>query len=173
MFNKILDTGVMPSEWSVGTIVPLYKNKGYIQDVSNYKGITLLSCMGKLFTSIINERLNEYSNKLSLINETQAGFRHGYSTLDHIFLLKCVTDLFNWKKRKLFCLFVDYKKAFDMVWREGLLYKLVKEKVQGTGRKGEATKGYRGENVEAGWTGKGKCLCVCLFPSLTVPWCSQ
>ncbi len=131
MFNKILDTGVMPSEWSVGTIVPLYKNKGDIQDVSNYRGITLLSCMGKLFTSILNERLNEYSNKLSHINETQAGFRHGYSTLDHVFLLKCVIDLFNWKKRKLFCLFVDYKKAFDMVWREGLWYKLVKEKVQG------------------------------------------
>ncbi len=87
--------------------------------------------MGKLFTSILNERLNEYSNKLSLINETQAGFKQGYSTLDHIFLLKCVTDLFNWKKRKLFCLFVDYKKAFYMVWREGLWFKLVKEKVQG------------------------------------------
>ena len=87
--------------------------------------------MGKLFTSILNERLNRYSNTLSLINETQAGFRQGYSTLDHIFLLKCVIDLFNWKKRKLFCLFVDYKKAFDLVWRDGLWYKLVKEKVQG------------------------------------------
>ncbi len=65
-------------------------------------------------------RLYEYLNTLSLINETQAGFRHGYSTLDHIFLLKCVIDLFIWKKRKLFCLFVDHKKAFDIVWREGL-----------------------------------------------------
>ncbi len=131
MFNKILDTGVMSSEWSVGTIVPLYKNKGDIQDVNNYRGITLLSCMGKLFTFIVNESLTDYSNKLSLISETQAGFRHGYSTLDHIFLLKCVPDLFKWKKKKLFCLFIDYKKAFDMVWREGLWYKLVKEKVQG------------------------------------------
>ncbi len=42
MFNRILDTGVMPSEWSAGTTVPLYKNKGDIQDVSNYWGITLL-----------------------------------------------------------------------------------------------------------------------------------
>ncbi len=47
------------------------------------------------------------------------------------FLLKCVIDLFNWKKIKLFCLFVDYKKAFDMVWCDGLWYKLVKVKVQG------------------------------------------
>ncbi len=64
------------------------------------------------------------------MNETQAAFRQGYSTFDHIFLLKCVNDLFKWKKRKLLCLFVDYKKAFDMAWREGLWYKLVKERVQ-------------------------------------------
>ncbi len=74
---------------------------------------------------------NDYSSKLFPINETQAGFRQGNSTLNHIFLIKCVNDLFNWKKRKLFCLFVDYKKAFDMVWREGLWLKLVKEDVQG------------------------------------------
>lgn len=80
----------MPPERLVGTIVPLYKNKGDAQDVNNYRGITLLSCMGKLFTSTLNERLNEYSNTKFIINETQAGFRHEYSTLDHIFLLKCI-----------------------------------------------------------------------------------
>ena len=117
MFNKTLDTGIMPTEWLVGMIVPLYKNKGNKEDTNNYRGITLLSCMGKLFTSILNDRLNEYSNNISIINETQAGFRQGYSTLDHIFLLKNIIDLFTWKKRKLYCLFTDYQKAFDMVWR--------------------------------------------------------
>lgn len=131
LFNKILDTGVLPADWLVGVVVPLYKNKGDMQDVNNYRGITLLSCMGKLFTSILNERLNNFSNAMNIINETQAGFRQGYCTLDHIFLLKCVIDLFNWKRKRLFCLFVDYKKAFDMIWREGLWYKLVKENVQG------------------------------------------
>ncbi len=48
-----------------------------------------------------------------------------------MFLLKCIIDLFKWKKRKLFCLFVDYKKAFDMVWREGLWWKLVRDNVSG------------------------------------------
>lgn len=130
-FNKILDSGVMPSEWLVGMIVPIYKGKGDTCDVNNYRGITLLSCLGKLFTSILNERLTKYSNTINIINETQAGFRHDYSTLDHIFLLKCVIDLFKWRKKKLFCLFVDYKKAFDLVPRDGLWFKLVKEKVNG------------------------------------------
>ncbi len=91
----------------------------------------MLSCLGKLFTSILNERLTEYSNTFNIINETQVGFRQEYLTLDYIFLFKCVTDLFNWRKKKLFCLFVGYKKAFDLVWRDGLWYKLVKAKVNG------------------------------------------
>ena len=51
--------------------------------------------------------------------------------MDHIFLLKCVIDLFKWSKKKLFCLFVDYKKAFDLVGRDGSWFKLVKENVNG------------------------------------------
>ncbi len=121
----------MPTEWLIGVIVPLYKSKGDIQDINSYKGITLLSCMGKLFTSILNERLSKCSDAVNIICETQAGFRHGYCTLNHIFLLKCVIDLLSWKKKKLFCLSVDYRKAFDMVWRGGSWHKLVKENVNG------------------------------------------
>lgn len=131
LFNKILDTGVFPNEWLVGIIIPLYKNKGNTDDCNNYRGITLLSCMGKLFTSILNERLKDYSETFAVINENQAGFRAGYSTLDHMFVLKCIIDLYKWKKKKLFCLFVDYSKAFDMVWREGLWCKLVKSNITG------------------------------------------
>ena len=62
------------------------------------------------------------------LNETQADFRKDYSTLNHIFLLKCVTGICKWKKRK-FCLFVDYKKAFHIVWREGLWWKVIRDYV--------------------------------------------
>ncbi len=82
--------------------------------------------MGILFTFILDDRLKQYSDNQNLINETQAGFCVECSTLDHIFVLKCVVDLFQWKMMRLFCLFIDYKKAFDMVWREGLWFKLVK-----------------------------------------------
>ncbi len=112
-------------------IIPLYKNKGDPTDSNNYRGVTLLSCAGKLFTSIMNDRLNQYSEAHSLINETQAGFRHEYSTLDHVFLPKCIVDLLKRKKRKLFCLFVDYKKAFATIWRKGSWWKLVRDNVNG------------------------------------------
>ncbi len=56
-FNKIFDTGVFPSEWQIGLNAPFYKNKGDINDVNNFRRITLLSYMGKLFTSIVSEGL--------------------------------------------------------------------------------------------------------------------
>ena len=60
LFNIILNTGRVPTQWYTGIILPLYKNKGSHDDPNNYRGITLLSCLGKLFTNIINNRLAQY-----------------------------------------------------------------------------------------------------------------
>ena len=48
IFNLILETGIVPTDWAIGIIQPLYKNKGSINSPDNYRGITLLSCIGKL-----------------------------------------------------------------------------------------------------------------------------
>ena len=53
IFNIVLLSGHMPHEWVAGIIKPIYKNKGEINDPDNYTGISLLSCFGKLFTSIL------------------------------------------------------------------------------------------------------------------------
>ena len=113
-------------------IVPIYKNKGVKSDFNNYRGITILSCMGKLFTSVINERLNKYANEINLINENQTGFRQNYSTLDHIFLVNSLVDiLVKNGKQKLYCAFVDYKKAFNTVWRSALWHKVINSGISG------------------------------------------
>ena len=98
-FNIVLESGIVPTEWTVGLIRPLYKKKGNPTDPNNYRGITLLSCFGKLFTAVLNERLTSYFEENHLIGE-QAGFRHGHSTLDHIFVLHTLIDLYLSKKRK-------------------------------------------------------------------------
>ena len=100
LFNKILDTGEYPDSWSLGLIIPIYKKKGDKHDCNNYRGITLLSCVGKLFTSIVNERLKKYCQVNKIINENQTGFRAEYSTVDHIFYLKTLIDLFFSKVNK-------------------------------------------------------------------------
>ena len=101
-------------------IKPIYKKKGDIDDPDNYRGITLVSCLSKLFTAVLNARLTKFLNDNSIILENQAGFRDGYSTADHIFTLKSIIDLYLSQGHRLFCAFMEYRKAFDSVWRIGL-----------------------------------------------------
>lgn len=130
LFNAVLDSGIIPSSWVEGIIIPLYK-KGDPLKPSNYRPITLLSCMGKLFTAVLNSRLNNYLEEINLLNENQAGFRQNYATTDHIFTLHCIIELLKFQKKKLFCSFIDFSKAFDSVWRVGLWKKLLESKVNG------------------------------------------
>ena len=62
LFNKIFDLEYFPGSWSEGFIVPLHK-KGSQDDVNNYRGITLLSTLGKLYTSILNNRLKTWAEE--------------------------------------------------------------------------------------------------------------
>ena len=105
LFNRILETGQIPQSWSAGRIVPIYKQKGDRSRPENYRGITLLSCFGKMFTSLLNKRLGEFATQNSTISENQTGFRAGYGTTDHVFLLSSIIDLYLSKKLKLFCTF--------------------------------------------------------------------
>ena len=59
LFNIIFDKGFVPHIWLNGTIKPIYKNKGDIYEPKNNRPITIVSCLGKLFTSILNTRLNK------------------------------------------------------------------------------------------------------------------
>jgi hypothetical protein len=52
LFNVVLDTGIIPETWTTGIIIPVYKNKGCPTDPDNFRAITLISCLGKLFISI-------------------------------------------------------------------------------------------------------------------------
>jgi len=120
LFNVVLDTGIIPETWTTGIIIPVYKNKGCPTDPDNFRAITLISCLGKLFTSIVNTRLNFFANEVTLIHENQAGFRKGYSTIDNIFVLHVLIELYFSFGKKLFCTFIDFRKAFDTVSRSGL-----------------------------------------------------
>ena len=131
LFNLIFDSGVFPEVWSKGIIFPIYKNKGSANDPDNYRGITILSCYGKLFTAVLNNRLNSYLESYNVLCEEQAGFRKHYSTVDHVFTLKMLIDFYMLKGKKLYCAFIDYKKAFDCVNRAALWQKLLEQNIDG------------------------------------------
>jgi hypothetical protein len=131
LFNIILTTGVIPNEWSTGVIKPIYKNKGNKADPDNYRGITILSCLSKVFTALLNARLEKFVNDAKLIGPEQAGFRKGFSTMDHIFTLHGLIEMYLKKQKRIYGCFVDYQKAFDSVDRTTLWRKLLESGIKG------------------------------------------
>jgi hypothetical protein len=119
------------NEYIKCNIKPIYKNKGNPLDPKNFRPITILSCLGKLFTAILNERLCRFSEEALLMNENQFVFRKSYSTTDSFFTLFSFFEILKRKKKKLFCAFVDLEKAFDTVWRDALWYKLLLNHING------------------------------------------
>ena len=103
LFNLIFDSEESPESWTLGIITAIYKNKGDPNDPDNYRAISLVSSLGKLFTSILNSRLSNFSDETDLVTKSQAGFRAGYSTQDNIFILYSLITLYLSKKNKLFC----------------------------------------------------------------------
>ena len=131
LFNIILSTGIVPDDWAISIIRPIYKNKGYDTDPNNYRGISLLSCFGKLFTSCLNERLSNFVKAHDTVGPEQAGFKSDNSTIDHIIVLKTLADIYLNKRKRLYCCFVDYQKAFDTINRTKLWTKLLSSGISG------------------------------------------
>ncbi|MCG8046921.1 MAG: reverse transcriptase family protein [Candidatus Thiodiazotropha taylori] len=130
LFNKIFEIGYFPENWAEGFIIPVFK-KGDKNDVSNYRGITLLSTVSKLFTRVLNNRLNDWAEQYNIYIEAQAGFRKCMGTVDNIFILNSlITHCLNHNER-LYCAFIDFTKAFDFVVRDILWFKLLKIGVRG------------------------------------------
>ena len=123
LFNEILRAHKIPEDWRNGLIVPLFKD-GDPELAANYRGITLLSNVGKIFGSIIEKKLSKWCEENKIFEQEQAGFRPGKTTTHHIYLL-AETILKRKKQRKpTYCCFLDIKKAYDTVWRDGLWEKL-------------------------------------------------
>ena len=110
LFNLIRSTGLIPEQWLTSIIQPIYKNKG---------------------EKNVNSRLSKFLEDSGVLGEEQAGFRKGYSTLDHVFTFKCLLDLYTSKKKRLYCCFVDYRKAFDTIDRTNLWRKLLANDING------------------------------------------
>ena len=105
LFNLVLDTGLVPECWTLGMIKPIFKNKGSCKDPSNYRPITLISCVGKVFTAILNNRIQSYVENKEVINKCQSGFRKSHSTIDSMFILHNLIEIVCKKKTQFILCF--------------------------------------------------------------------
>ena len=129
-FNILFVSAKFPLEWSKAIIIPLHK-KGDVNDPGNYRGISLLSILSKVYTHIINSRLPLWVESNFVLTDAQAGFRKGRSTVDHIFTLYAAIERQFANNSKLYIAFIDFKKAYDSVNRNILWSVLLRSGIQG------------------------------------------
>ena len=125
LFNIVLNLGIVNKNWFNGLITPIFKS-GVRNDPSNYRGIFVSSCLGKLFFSVLNQRLLEHVFSLNILHKSQIGFLPTNRTSDHLLTLRTLIDKYvHCHSENVYACFVDYKRAFDSVWDDGLLHKLL------------------------------------------------
>lgn len=129
ILRACLKLSYFPNTWKIAKVTPLPKPNKDKSNASNYRPISLLSSLSKIFEKIILCRLNEYLTENQIILNEQFGFRKGHSTNHQ--LLRVTQFIHNSlsKKHSTGMLTFDIEKAFDSVWHKGLLHKLFKLKV--------------------------------------------
>ena len=115
--NQIWKEETFPEDWGKAIITPIFKKKDKL-DCSNYRGISLLSHAGKIFTYILQKRIQLKAEEI--LSESQAGFRPGRSTVDQLFSLRQIGEKYMEKNRDIYICYIDFEKAFDSVWQEGI-----------------------------------------------------
>ena len=123
LINESFNTGVFPAELKLATITPIFK-KGDKTNVSNYRPISVLPLLSKVFEKAMAKRISNYLNKFDIISPAQFGFRRCRSTCDAISeLTDTIYQNLNAKKHSAVA-FLDITKAYDTVDHSILLLKL-------------------------------------------------
>ena len=124
LFTIVNHSGVFPDSWLSSILIPIFK-KGDPSLPSNYRPISLLSHIGKLYSKFLLSKLSAWASSKNLPGKEQIGFRSEASTLDHVLLLYHLAEKYSiYHKARLFAAFVDLRGAFDSVNRNLLWDKL-------------------------------------------------
>ena len=116
LINLSIETGYLPPELILAKIVPVFKD-GYCHEFTNYRPISLLSSISKLFEKIVYRQLYRFLNINEILYKHQYGFRAGHNTSHPVLhLTNKIYNALNQKpSSKTLTIFIDLKKAFDTV----------------------------------------------------------
>ena len=118
IFQKAWEERKVPEDWQKALVVPIWKKKGSKKDCSTYRGISLLSHVGKMYAKILEQRVRakvEYQ-----LSNAQFGFRKGKGCTDAIFALRQLSEKAIEYNQPIHLVFIDQEKAFDRVNRDKL-----------------------------------------------------
>jgi hypothetical protein len=126
LFQLCFDAGKIPSVWRKSIISPIEKSKDNDPRIPlNYRGISLVCCISKIYSSVINKRVVEFLDELDVVADEQNGFRKDRSCRDHIFVIDSIIRNKTDNGGSVFAAFIDFKKAFDCINREYLRHKIL------------------------------------------------
>ncbi|GBO45706.1 putative RNA-directed DNA polymerase from transposon X-element, partial [Araneus ventricosus] len=129
VFNKCLLHHYFPPSWKIAHVLMFPKPGQNHKLPGNYRPISLLSNLGKIYEKVILARLKEHCSDLQIIPDEQYGFRPNHGCVHQLLrVTNLITHGFN---NKLYTggVFLDVRKAFDRMWHNGLIYKLIANKL--------------------------------------------
>lgn len=123
IYNASLENGVVPGEWKAANVSPIFKS-GDKTSVHNYRPISILPVVAKVFEKFVHQQLYVYLQKHKILHQAQSGFRPGHTTQDVI-----VASVDDWRRglddnHLVAVVLVDLSKAFNSVNHDLLLYKM-------------------------------------------------
>lgn len=130
LINRSFSTALFPDVLKIGVVKPVYKS-GDKREMSNYRPISLMSSISKIFEMILKERINKFASKYNIISDNQYGFREGRSTSDAVANLTNLIYRAVDNSSPALCIFVDLAKAFDTV-----NHAILAQKLEGYGIRG-------------------------------------
>ena len=114
----------LPEQWKISIIKPIKKPEKNPEEINSYRPIALTSCICKIMEKMIGDRLRWFLEKNELLNYFQSGFRKNHNTIDHV--IRLYTEAQNSVNcgNYTVALFLDFSKAFEMLWTDGAVLKL-------------------------------------------------
>ena len=120
IFNSILKFHIFPTAWRTTVVGELFKNKGSRLLPKNYRGISLVQLLAKLFDIVMLRRFKRWFTPA----DEQTAYCPQRGSADHVFLLRCMLQHAKRTKQKLFLIAIDFDGAFDRVCRSTMIKKL-------------------------------------------------
>ncbi len=117
LFNMVLRQGY-PASWSTGAVVPVPKPKGSLDNRDDYRGITVGNALSKLYSMVMLQRMDKWAENNDMRAKGQAGFRHGRGTPDNAFVLNHIIEKYHARKKPVYAVFIDFRKAYDCIDRD-------------------------------------------------------
>ena len=124
--NSILSHSYYPSAWKYDILNPIHKS-GVKNDPNNFRGIAIASCFGKLFTTLLRNRLQGFCDRNNIISKFQGSGKSGSRTSDNHMIIRFLVDkIVKGEGKKLYCCFVDIKKSLWFYWQKSSISEVAK-----------------------------------------------